>query len=102
MAAFAQFGSDLDAKTKAQLDRGNRIVELFKQPAFNPIPIEQQVVTLWALQKDYYAKIDTAKVQASAESLREYFATRKDALLTKIRVAAKLTDEIEALVRASR
>ncbi|WP_221031622.1 F0F1 ATP synthase subunit alpha [Actomonas aquatica] len=101
LAAFAQFGSDLDAKTKAQLDRGNRIVELFKQPAFNPIPIEQQVVTLWALQKDYYAKIDTAKVQASAESLREFFATRKDALLTKIRETAKLTDEIEAELKTA-
>ncbi|MCC5021417.1 MAG: F0F1 ATP synthase subunit alpha [Candidatus Synoicihabitans palmerolidicus] len=101
LAAFAQFGSDLDAKTKAQLDRGNRIVELFKQPAFNPIPIEQQVVTLWALQKDYYTKIDTAKVQTAAESLREFFATRKDALLTKIREAAKLNDEIEAALKTS-
>ena len=43
LAAFAQFGSDLDAKTKAQLDRGARIVELFKQTAFNPIPVEEQV-----------------------------------------------------------
>ncbi len=101
LAAFAQFGSDLDAKTKAQLDRGNRIVELFKQPAFNPIPIEQQVVTLWALQKDYYAKIDTDKVQASAASLREFVVTRKDALLTKIRDAAKLTDEIEAELKTA-
>jgi F-type H+-transporting ATPase subunit alpha len=59
------------------------------------------VVTLWALQKDYYAKIDTAKVQKSAESLREFFATRKDALLTKIRETAKLTDEIEAELKTS-
>jgi F-type H+-transporting ATPase subunit alpha len=96
LAAFAQFGSDLDAKTKAQLDRGNRIVELFKQPAFNPIPIEQQVATLWALQNDYYAEIDTDKVQAAAASLREFVVTRKVDLLTKIRETAKLTDEIEA------
>jgi len=96
LAAFAQFGSDLDAKTKAQLDRGNRIVELFKQPAFNPIPIEQQVVTLWALQNDYYANIETDKVQASAEALREFVTTRKESLLTTIRETAKLTDEIEA------
>ncbi len=96
LAAFAQFGSDLDAKTKAQLDRGNRIVELFKQPAFNPIPIEQQVVTLWALQNEYYNKIDTDKVQVAAASLREFMVTRKDDLLTTIRETAKLTDEIEA------
>jgi F-type H+-transporting ATPase subunit alpha len=96
LAAFAQFGSDLDAKTKAQLDRGNRIVELFKQPAFNPIPIEQQVSTLWALQKDYYASIDTEKVTAAATSLREFLETRKADLLVTIRQTGKVTDEIEA------
>src|SRR6266852_159240 len=53
LAAFAQFGSDLDAKTKAQLERGARIVELFKQPQFNPLPIELQVAVLWAMQKNY-------------------------------------------------
>ncbi len=101
LAAFAQFGSDLDAKTKAQLDRGNRIVELFKQPAFNPLPIEQQVVTLWALQKDYYANTEISKVTAAAVSLRDFFATRKDALLTKIRNEAKLTPEIEAELKTA-
>jgi len=100
LAAFAQFGSDLDAKTKAQLDRGNRIVELFKQPAFNPIPIEQQVVTLWALQKDYYASIDTKKVTAAAASLREFFVTRKSDLLVTIRETGKVTDEIEVELKA--
>jgi len=70
LAAFSQFGSDLDAKTKAQLDRGSRIVELFKQPAFNPIPIELQVVTLWAMQKGYYEGLPIPKVSAAAVSLR--------------------------------
>ena len=101
LAAFAQFGSDLDAKTKAQLDRGNRIVELFKQPAFNPIPIEQQVATLWALQKDYYAAIDTAKVTASAAALREFLVTRKADLLVTIRESGKVTDEIEAALKTA-
>src|SRR5580692_11534423 len=72
LAAFAQFGSDLDAKTKAQLDRGSRIVELFKQPAFNPIPIELQVATLWAMQKGYYDPLDMKKVTIAAASLREH------------------------------
>src|SRR6187402_410388 len=82
LTAFAQFGSDLDAKTKSQLDRGGRIVELFKQPAFNPVPIEQQVVTLWAISKGYYDSLELKKVTSAAVSLREFFATRKDALLT--------------------
>jgi F-type H+-transporting ATPase subunit alpha len=96
LAAFSQFGSDLDAKTKAQLDRGSRIVELFKQPAFNPIPIELQVVTLWAMQKGYYEGLPLAKVMAAAKSLREFFSTRQDALLTTIRTKAALDAEIEA------
>ena len=101
LAAFAQFGSDLDAKTKAQLDRGSRIVELFKQPAFNPIPIEQQVVTLWAMQKGFYDGLDLKKVNAAAVSLRSFFATRKDPLLAKIRTKAALDAEIEAELKAA-
>src|SRR5450432_2679609 len=79
LAAFAQFGSDLDAKTKSQLERGGRIVELFKQPNANPVPIEQQVVTLWAIQKGYYDSIDLKRVNSAAVSIRDFFATRKDA-----------------------
>ena len=101
LAAFAQFGSDFDAKTKAQLDRGSRIVELFKQPAFNPIPIEQQVVTLWAMQKGFYDGLDLKKVNAAAVSLRSFFATRKDPLLAKIRTKAALDAEIEAELKAA-
>ncbi len=96
LAAFAQFGSDLDAKTKSQLDRGARIVELFKQPAFNPISIELQAATLWAMQKGYYDGLAMNKVAAAAASLREFFAGRKDPLLAKIRNKAALDAEIEA------
>src|SRR6202162_2727262 len=53
LAAFAQFGSDLDAATKAQLERGKRIVEVFKQPQYNPIAVEVQVAVLWAVQNGY-------------------------------------------------
>ncbi len=101
LAAFAQFGSDLDAKTKAQLDRGARIVELFKQPAFNPVPIEQQVVTLWAMQKGYYDGLEIKKVTDAAVSLREFFATRKDALLTEIRTKAALDKDLEAKIKTA-
>ncbi len=96
LAAFAQFGSDLDAKTKAQLDRGGRIVELFKQPAFNPLPIEEQVAVLWGIQNNYYDDIDTAKIVAAAASIREFFTSRKESLLTSIRIKAKIDDELQA------
>jgi F-type H+/Na+-transporting ATPase subunit alpha len=101
LAAFAQFGSDLDAKTKSQLDRGSRIVELFKQPAFNPIPIEQQVVTLWAMQKGYYDTLDLRKVSSAAANLREFFSTRKDSLLTEIRNKAALDADLEGKLKAA-
>jgi F-type H+-transporting ATPase subunit alpha len=96
LAAFAQFGSDLDAKTKAQLDRGSRIVELFKQPAFNPLPIEEQVAVLWGIQNNYYDDIDVAKIVAAAASIPEFFTTRKEALLVSIREKAKIDDELQA------
>jgi F-type H+-transporting ATPase subunit alpha len=99
LAAFAQFGSDLDAKTKSQLDRGSRIVELFKQPAFNPIPIEQQVVTLWAMQKGFYDSLELKQVTAASVSLREFFATRKDAVLAEIRNKAALDKDLEDKIK---
>jgi F-type H+-transporting ATPase subunit alpha len=101
LAAFAQFGSDLDAKTKAQLDRGSRIVELFKQPAFNPISIELQAVTIFALQKGYYDSADLKKVTATAASIREFFKARQDALLTEIRTKAALDKDLEAKIIAA-
>ncbi len=96
LAAFAQFGSDLDAKTKATLDRGARIVELFKQPQLNPIAIETQAAILWTLQKGYFDSIDVKNVVGASNSLRDFLSTRKDALLTTIRTKAALAPEIEA------
>jgi len=101
LAAFAQFGSDLDAKTKATLDRGSRIVELFKQPQLNPIAIEAQCVVLWALQKNYFDSIAVANIVAASVSLREFFSTRKDALLTKIRAKGALDAELEAELKTA-
>ena len=101
LAAFAQFGSDLDPKTKAQLDRGARIVELFKQPQLNPLSIEMQAAVLWALQKSYFDSIEVKGIVTAANSWKEYLTSRKDALLTKIRTEAKLSDEIEAGLKAA-
>ena len=101
LAAFAQFGSDLDAKTKAQLERGTRIVELFKQPAFSPAPIELQVAILFGMQKNFFDAIDAKKVVAAAASMKEFFATRKDALLTEIRTKAALDKDLEAKLQTA-
>ena len=98
LAAFAQFGSDLDAKTKAQLDRGGRIVELFKQPAFSPISIELQAITIFALQRGFYDSFDIKKVNPASVAIREFFKNRKDALLTEIRTKAALDKDLEAKI----
>ena len=101
LAAFAQFGSDLDEKTKAQLERGSRIVELFKQPQLNPIAIEVQASILWALQKGYFDPIAVDKIVSAANSLKEHLATRRESLLTKIRTKAALDAEIETELKAA-
>ncbi len=101
LAAFAQFGSDLDAKTKATLDRGARIVELFKQPQLNPLSIEVQASILWTLQKGYFDSVEVKSVVNASNSLRDFLITRKDALLTTIRTKAALSPEIEADLKAA-
>src|SRR5262245_36504712 len=63
LAAFAQFGSDLDAKTKSLLDRGARIVELFKQVQYNPLPVELQVAILWTIQNNYMDDVAVDKIK---------------------------------------
>jgi F-type H+/Na+-transporting ATPase subunit alpha len=96
LAAFAQFGSDLDARTRAQLDRGSRIVELFKQPAFNPVPIEMQAAVLWAMQNNYFDPIDVKKIVAAASHLKEFLGTRKQAVLDNLRQKGAVDDTITA------
>src|ERR1700677_4532844 len=84
LAAFAQFGSDLDAKTKAQLERGQRIVELFKQKQYNPTPVEQQVAVLWAMQNGYFDTVPVERVKEYQAKLMEFLTTRKAAVLNAL------------------
>src|SRR5436190_88462 len=70
LAAFAQFGSDLDAATKARLERGQRIVELFKQGQYNPIPVEEQVAVLWAMQNGYLDAVPVDRVKQFQNKLQ--------------------------------
>lgn len=101
LAAFAQFGSDLDAKTKSQLDRGARLVELFKQNLFNPIPVEVQTALIWTVQNGYFDQIEVGNVVKATTALREFFETRGAKLMNKIRSEKALTDEFEAELKTS-
>src|SRR5471032_2242775 len=101
LAAFAQFGSDLDAKTKAQLDRGQRIVELFKQGQYNPIPVDQMVAVLWAMQKGYLDEVPVDKVKEFQTKLQDYLQTRKENLLQSIRTKKAIDKDLEGDLKAA-
>ncbi|MFT3830394.1 MAG: F0F1 ATP synthase subunit alpha [Opitutaceae bacterium] len=96
LAAFAQFGSDLDARTKAQLDRGARITELFKQPQFQPQPIELQAAVLWAMQNNFFDTIPVAKIVEAANSLRDFLTARKAAFLVTLANEKVFSDTLAA------
>jgi F-type H+-transporting ATPase subunit alpha len=101
LAAFAQFGSDLDAKTKAQLERGARVVELFKQTAFNPIPVEVQSSLIYAVQNGFFDAIEVAKIVEATSSLREFLETRGSKVMDAIRGDKAISDESEAALKSS-
>jgi F-type H+-transporting ATPase subunit alpha len=101
LAAFAQFGSDLDAKTQAQIDHGKRIMEIFKQGQYNPIPVEIQVVVIWTAQNGYLDQVPVPRVKEFQNKLTEYFTTRKGQLLTKILREKALSDELKAELKAA-
>jgi F-type H+-transporting ATPase subunit alpha len=95
MAAFAQFGSDLDAATQRLLNRGQRLTELLKQPQFSPLTMEEQVCVIFAGTRGYLDRVPVADVrQYEEELLRHLHADHAD-LLETIRTEKKLTDDSE-------
>ena len=101
LAAFAQFGSDLDAATKQKLDRGARIVELFKQKQYNPIAVEEQVAVLWTIQNGFMDDLPVDRVKEFQDKLQEFLTTRKESLLTAIRDKAAVDKELESQLSAA-
>jgi len=85
LQAFAQFGSDLDASTKKKLERGARIVELFKQNQYSPLAMEMESIYLFAMQYGYFDDVAVGDVKRCQAALGEFFNTRKGELLDKIR-----------------
>jgi len=84
LAAFAQFGSELDVTTQAKIDRGKRIVEIFKQPQYHPIPIELQIAVIWAVQNGYMDDVPVNRVKEFQAKLTEFLSARKAELLGTI------------------
>ncbi len=101
LAAFAQFGSDLDTKTQAILERGKRVVEIFKQPQFNPLPVEAQAAVLWAVQNNFFDDVAVEKVKDCQNKMADYMNTRKADLLAKIRNEKAISDALAAELKAA-
>src|SRR6266850_970366 len=101
LAAFAQFGSDLDAKTQAQLERGKRIVEVFKQPQYNPMPVEVQVAVLWTVQNGLMDDVAVDRIKDFQAKLSDYLTSRKSELMVRIAKEKALSDALTADLKAA-
>ena len=93
MAAFAQFGSDLDASTQRLLNRGSRLTELLKQPQFSPLKMEEQVVVIWAGTNGYLDPLPLGKVRAFEDGLLSLLRGKHADILNTIRDARDLSDD---------
>ena len=101
LAAFAQFGSDLDAKTQATLERGKRIVELFKQNQYNPLPVEVQCAVLWTMQNALLDDVPVEKVKDFQNKLSQFLQDRQASVLEKIRTEKAFSDALAAELKAA-
>jgi F-type H+/Na+-transporting ATPase subunit alpha len=101
LAAFAQFGSDLDPKTQAQIDRGKRIMEVFKQPQYNPIPVEMQVAVLWTVQNGYVDQVPVDRIKEFQTKLMDFLDTHKSELLANIAKEKVLSDASKAELKTA-
>ena len=101
LAAFAQFGSELDADTTEKLAQGERIREILKQPQYQPMPVEKQVVMIYAVTRRHLTDIPVDQVLDFEKGLLEYMDSKCDDVLAAIRTEKVLTEDIEAgLVKA--
>jgi F-type H+-transporting ATPase subunit alpha len=101
LAAFAQFGSELDAKTLAQIGRGKRIIEIFKQPQYSPIPVEIQVAVLWVVQNGYMDDVAVDRIKDYQAGLTDFLSTRKPELLKQIIKQGALSDALTSELKAA-
>lgn len=98
MAAFAMFASDLDATTRSQLTRGERLMELLKQPQSTPYPVEEQVASIWVGTHGYLDELDVSDVSSYEHQLLDYLRSHSD-VLTTIRETGVLDDDTENALR---
>jgi F-type H+-transporting ATPase subunit alpha len=96
LAAFAQFGSDLDAKTQAQIERGKRIIEVFKQPQYSPLLVEVQAAVLWTVQNGFMDDVAVDRIKDFQSKLTDFLTSRKAELMGRIAKEKALSDALTA------
>ena len=92
--AFAQLGTDLDAATQRQLDRGYRMVELLKQPQYKPYPVEEQILSIFAATHGYMDDVEVVDILDFESKLHEFFRRQYPEILERIRTEGQLSDEL--------
>ncbi len=100
MAAFSQFSSDLDASTKQLLNRGARLTEILKQPVYHPLPVEEEVVILFAGSKGFLDELEIAQIKDYEAYLLAAFKREKNSLLREIREKKVISEELEHELKA--
>jgi F-type H+-transporting ATPase subunit alpha len=101
MAAFAQFGSDLDASTQKLLNRGARLTELLKQAQFSPMPFEEQTVSIYAGTNGFLDAIPVKSVNEYESQMLDYMRREHGAVLTEIRTSKKFEGEVADKTKAA-
>ena len=101
LEAFSQLGTELDAATQKQLDRGARLVELLKQPQYQPMPFERQVLVIYAGTQGYMDDVPLGRIAAFQKEFLDYADSSHSEMVTKLREGKALTDEIEASLKSA-
>lgn len=96
LAAFAQFGSDLDEATQRQLDRGSRLVELLKQKQYSPMEVQDQVISIYVANKGYFDKVPVSRIQEAETELLDLIKTKHPDIRNSIAAAKEMSAEVEA------
>ena len=103
LAAFAQFSSDLDPGTKAQIERGKRITEILKQPPYQPVPVEEQIAILWAVTQGYLDELPVEKVRDFENKFISHLKLKEKEILKEIaekkELDEKLTKKLESVTK---
>jgi F-type H+-transporting ATPase subunit alpha len=99
LAAFAQFASDLDAATRKQLDRGQRITELMKQPQYSPMSVAQMAISLFAANEGFLDDVDAKKVRTFEDALQSYMKSHHGELFEEINQKPEYSDELAARLK---